>query len=254
METQTTQIVETIQGGETQQQDTTSGEGRGGQVQTRVSTLTAAVTQTTLVTQTLLYVSGTQAEQVTTVTLQTASEVAPISSQDSQSSSQGLQTTTIWWTPSASRLVQDGSTVTVSQGSFAVTPVTQNESTTIWWVPTTQSGMSTVTVSGYSRSNSGTSSNSNSNLRSTSTSSGSDDGRATITTTDSRGSSIVWIATTGSGFSYQDPSASDVSDSSSASTTGTSGGSRSRGSNFPDRDLTWKKTLLISGILSVSLF
>lgn len=240
LETQTTQIVETILGDQTQQQDSTVEV----EVQTRTSTLTVAVAETTLVTQTLLYVGGIQSQQVTTVTLQAASEASRISEDLDKSSSKGIQTTTIWWTPSAETLLQDGTTVTVSEGSFAVTPVTQNESTTVWWVPTTEVGTSIVTASGYSRSTS----SANSNLASTSTRSG--NSRATITTTDSKGSSIVWIATTGTGFSYQDPLASH----SSVSTRSTSGGVRSRGLDFADKDLAWKKTLLISGLLSISLF
>ena len=71
-----------------------------------------------------------QLQEHSTVTLQSASTVSPITPNES---------TTVWWTPSTTQLNSG------SLGKYgSATPVTENESTTIWWTPSTQITSSTT--------------------------------------------------------------------------------------------------------------
>lgn len=71
-----------------------------------------------------------QLQKHSTVTLQSASTVSPITPNES---------TTVWWTPSTTQLNSG------SLGKYgSATPVTENESTTIWWTPSTQITSSTT--------------------------------------------------------------------------------------------------------------
>ena len=157
-----------------------------------------------------------QLQEHSTVTLQSASTVSPITPNES---------TTVWWTPSTTQLNSG------SLGKYgSATPVTENESTTIWWTPAPKSHLQPPLARLWIPPHK------------------SDTGSNTKSSGGSSDTKSVWIATTGSDFASQ-----SNSDSSSTASRNSSSSASRQAVIIGSKDLTWKKTLLCGGVIGVSL-